>query len=96
MSSTPWKAANNLSSTPAINLVAKVAHGVLAMLTKARRDAVRYHFQPRHCEERSDEATQQAVAGLRLGCFVLLRTPRNDGAKKVALGVKLPVGHEYQ
>jgi len=36
----------------------------------------------RHCEERSDEATQQVIAGLRLGCFVLLRSPRNDGIKK--------------
>jgi len=34
-------------------------------------------FKPRHCEDcelaKQDEATQQAVAGLRLGCFVLLR-----------------------
>ena len=32
----------------------------------------------RHCEERSDEATQSVIVGLRLGCFVLLRSPRND------------------
>ena len=39
-------------------------------------------YQHRHCEERSDEATQQVITGLRLGCFILLRSPRNDGVDR--------------
>ena len=63
-------------------------HSCLRGFYNGRQECLPHLSFTRHCEERSDEATQQIITGLRLGCFVLLRSPRNDAE---AVGADLRV-----
>jgi len=43
---------------------------IIALVSHRVTEIHRGMKKSRHCEERSDEATQRVVAGLRLGCVV--------------------------